>query len=275
MRFVASVGLALLSGACGAAPMSPRAPAPGAAVYSVQSYNVEWSRHADRSVIEAVGAGGADVVCLQETTPKFEKVLRERWAARYPHQSYQHNAPRTGATGLAVLSRYPLVDRGHHPSPRRWHPAWHVDVETPSGPIQVLLVHLRAKLSGRDNDLEALLTLHRDHLDEIHHFMRWTRAELPTLIVGDFNEEGDGAAVSWLEERGFKNALPLFRPEQHTWRYPILGWELRQSLDHILFDGAFEALDARVLDAGRSDHLPVVARLEVARRDPRWARPGP
>jgi endonuclease/exonuclease/phosphatase family metal-dependent hydrolase len=100
--------------------------------------------------------------------------------------------------------------------------------------------------------------------------MRWTVPDKPTLVIGDFNEEDDGAVIRWLEARGYRNALPLFRPGQHTWRHPLLGFELRQSLDHILFDRAFEPLDAQVLDAGRSDHLPVLARLQVVARDPRW-----
>lgn len=272
-KLTALLSLALLS--CASAPDAPRSPRSEqrAPQYLVKSYNVEWSRHADPTVIEAVGAGGADIVCLQETTPKFEPVLRERYATQYPHQLYQHNRPRTGATGLAVLSRYPLVDRGHHSSPYGWHPAWHVEVETPSGPVQILHVHLRAKLSGRSNDLAALLTLRGDHLDEIAHYMRFTAPDKPTLVVGDFNEEPDGAAIRFLERRGFQNALPRFRPEQHTWRHPLLAWELRQTLDHILFDRGFEVVDARVLDAGRSDHLPLVARLEVSARDPRWAAP--
>jgi endonuclease/exonuclease/phosphatase family metal-dependent hydrolase len=254
---------------CAVPAFPARSPTPGSAHYSVMSYNVECGKHDDPTIIDAVGAGDADIACLQETTPKYELALRRRYAARYPYQLYQHNHPNPGAAGLAVLSRFPIVDRGHRPAPHGWHPAWYVDVETPSGTIQILHVHLRAKLSGRKNDLIALLTVSGDHLREIDHFMRWSVSDKPTLVVGDFNEEPDGAAIGWLEARGYRNALPLFEPGRHTWRHPLLAWELRQTLDHILFDSAFQPLDARVIDAGRSDHLPVVARLQVA-PDPRW-----
>lgn len=268
---VPAVALAL--SACAATPIAPRTPAPGAATYRVESYNVECGKHDDATVIEAVGAGDADIVCLQETTPQYEAALRQRYATRYPYQMYRHNAPDMGSTGLAVLSRFPVVDRGHHPGPHGWHPAWYVEVRTPSGPIQVLLVHLRAKLSGRASDLSALVNVGKDHLEEIDHFMRWSVPDEPTLVVGDFNEEADGAAVTWLEARGYKNALPLFRPRATTWRHPLLAWELRETLDHILFDRAFLPLDARVIHAGHSDHLPVVARLQVV-DDPRWRPSG-
>jgi endonuclease/exonuclease/phosphatase family metal-dependent hydrolase len=261
----------LVLGGCAASPLAARAPAPGRDHYVVKSNNVECGKHTDATIIDAIGAGDPDIVFLQETTTQYEAVLRKRYSRRFPYQVYQHNAPNGGAAGLAVLSRFPVIDRGHHPAPHGWHPAWHVDVETPSGPIQILHVHLRAKLSGRGNDVLALLLVGDDHLKEIEHFTRWTVPDLPTLVIGDFNEEANGAAVRWLEARGYRNALPLFRPDEHTWRHPFLAWELRQTLDHILFDRAFEPLDARVIDAGRSDHLPVVAHLQVA-RDPRWPR---
>lgn len=265
----------LLAAALGcAAPepaAAPRTPAPGAAQLVVKSYNVECGEHEEVDTIEAVGAGNADIVCLQETTPEYETALRRRYSDRYPHQRYQHS-PKTGAAGLAVLSRFPVLDRGHHQSPRVWHPSWYVDVETPSGTVQILLVHLRPKLGGRQTDLEALLTLRGDHLEEIDHFMRWSAADKPTLVIGDFNEEPGGAAIRWLEARGYRNALPIFEPRSHTWRHRFLAWEVRQTLDHILFDRAFQPLDARVIHAGSSDHLPVVARLQVA-PDPRWRGP--
>ncbi len=264
-----SVVLALALSGCAAAPLSPRAPAPGSARYTVESYNVECGKHRDSSIIEAIGAASADIVCLQETTREYETAIRRRWSARYPYQLYQHNEPNGGAAGLAMLSRYPLVDRGHHPPPYGWHPAWHVDVETPSGTIQILNVHLRAKLSGRKNELVALLTVPRDHWKEIRHFMRWSVPDKPTLVVGDFNEEPSGAAIDFLAARGYRDALSLFRPHEHTWRHPLLAWELRQTLDHVLFDRAFVPLNAHVIHAGRSDHLPVVAELGVA-PDARW-----
>jgi endonuclease/exonuclease/phosphatase family metal-dependent hydrolase len=45
--------------------------------------------------------------------------------------------------------------------------------------------------------------------------------------------------------------------------------ELRGQLDHVFYDARLEPADVRVLEMGRSDHLPVVADCE--RRD----APGP
>lgn len=103
---------ALAAAACGERPLEPREPTPGVPHYEIQSYNVEAGDHGDPGTIAAVGKNHSDVVCLQETTPEFEAVLRAEYASEYPYQIYQHNDPDPGAAGLAVLSKFPVVDSG-------------------------------------------------------------------------------------------------------------------------------------------------------------------
>jgi len=268
MRKTRVTGLAacvlLFAAGCGERPLEPRDPTPGAVHFTVKTYNVEVGEHGHAATIEAIGAGNADVVCLQETSPYFEAALRKRYAEQYPYQLYNHNAPDYGAGGLAILSHFPVYDSGWHSNPNGWHPAWHLLVETPAGLMQVMNVHLRGMLNGDGNTVSSYLASGDDHLDEISNFMQYADDELPTLVMGDFNEQPDGPAVDFLEDRGFRNALPLFRPGQFTWRHAAIANQLNQTLDHILFDGAFAPLNAWVIDAGDSDHIPVVAHLEAA-----------
>ena len=88
--------------------------------------------------------------------------------------------------------------------------------------------------------------------------------DVPTLVLGDFNEGVGGVAVEYLEDRGYTNALPLYRPGQFTWRGNSVANQFTQTLDHVLFDSSFEPLNAWVTDTGGSDHLPVVVHLEQA-----------
>ncbi|MBS1120634.1 MAG: Endonuclease/Exonuclease/phosphatase family protein [Deltaproteobacteria bacterium] len=85
---------------------------------------------------------------------------------------------------------------------------------------------------------------------------------LPTLVVGDFNEEDEGMALKIFRDHGFASALPKFHPNVDTWQWPVGGMTLRFRLDHILYDAHFRGLDANVVEAGRSDHFPVWADLE-------------
>jgi endonuclease/exonuclease/phosphatase family metal-dependent hydrolase len=173
-----------------------------------------------------------------------------------------------GAGGLAMLSRFPLAEESIFESPNQsdpdWHPAWSVTVDTgPSGMIRILGLHLRAILSGRSSDSEAYFNVEEDHALEIRTFAASFDTTLsPSLVVGDFNEEPGGPAVRYLENAGYRSALPLFHPGQGTWSAPSLGGQLSKTLDHVFFDASFAPLNAQVVKGGNSDHIPVVARLE-------------
>ncbi len=240
--------------------MQPQDPTPGVFHLKLESFNVEFQHYSDPETVEAVGSNDADLISLQEVTPEWEVVLRERYADTYPHMLFQ-SAPNSG--GLAVLSRFPITDQGFHPGPNGWHPAWHVSVSTPQGTMQLLNIHLRSPLTGRDNSVEAFLQTGADHLQSITQFSDGCLQGLPTIVMGDFNEGVDGEAVRFLEDQGFSNALPLFHPGQGTWRHRSLGGQLNSTFDHILFNDAFAPLNAWVTVSGNSDHLPVVAHLEV------------
>lgn len=251
--------LALLAGCVEPPAMSPRAPTPGVPHVTITSFNVDLHRYDDPSTVDAIGATDADIVCLQEVNDGWRKVLRTTWHDEYPFMAFEGEA----SSGLAVLSRYPFVDLGVHDGLDGWHPAWHIQVDSPIGALQVLQVHLRAPYTRRSG-VGGLVGVDDDHLAEIGRFSEACDDDLPTVVLGDFNEGTEGPAVQHLEELGFINALPAFRPGQETWRYArSLYGQTIDTLDHILYDPArLDPLDAFVKYVGRSDHLPVTVKLE-------------
>lgn len=252
---------------CGEPPLEPRGPTPGVAHFKIATYNVEFRSHDDPGTVEAIGASDADIVCLQEISARWETVLRERYAAEYPHMLFW---PDGGTSGLGVLSRRQLVDGEVHLPQNDWHPAWTVLAETPAGWISVLNVHLRSLSAGTGGIVSDYADWGADHRFEIESFLSASEKvmvmpeQLPRIVLGDFNEGPDGDALRYLESLGFRNALPLFRPGQFTWRHPSLGSQFNQTLDHVLFDSFMEPLNAYTLNRGKSDHLPVVVHLEAA-----------
>lgn len=78
---------------------------------------MEAGDHDDPSTVAAIGKNHADIICLQESTPEFETVLRLRYGDEYPYQLYQHNQPDPGAAGLAVLSKFPCPTAVGTPDP--------------------------------------------------------------------------------------------------------------------------------------------------------------
>lgn len=257
--------LALALVAC-AAPLEPRRP-DGKPHLTVATFNVYFPAWRDEATVRAVGATNADVVLLQEVDPGWEDVLRERYASRYAHLLFQ---TRGGSRGLAVLSRYPVEDGGIVVAPARgFHFAWILHLDTPMGRVQALNLHLRSALRGSGSALENYFSMGSDHGEEVRSFVAHLSGE-PTIVVGDFNEGPDGPSLAWLERRGFRNALPLFHPGQPTWRGRSVAAQFQMSIDHVLFDGTFEPLDAYVVQEGNSDHFPVVAWLTSASRPQRW-----
>src|SRR4029079_3918897 len=82
--------------------------------------------------------------------------------------------------------------------------------------------------------------------------------DLPTLIVGDFNEDEHGRAVRWLTSNGYRSALPEFQPGAKTWRWKTSIGTLRGRYDHLCYNDRLTPLRVEVRNAGQSDHLPVV-----------------
>lgn len=252
----------LLGAASGCAPQRLRAgePRQSGSALTVATFNLHFPAVGDHETLEVIGRTDADVVFLQEVTPRWQAVLEERYGALYPHRAF---APAGRASGLGVLSRHPLQNARVLPAPVN-HPAAIVQVETPLGGFQVLNVHLRSVFTPAGKSfIRGCLTVGADHVRELAHFFPELGA-MPTLVVGDFNENPGGAGLEWLEERGFSNAVPRYWHAQYTYR--TLAGQLRLAFDHILFDTAFEPLDAWVLRQGNSDHFPVVARLRLASR---------
>lgn len=252
--------LVLGVGVVGCTPgvLEPREPTPGVPHFKVATYNIFSLMETDDPTLAAIGATDADIVCLQEVTPVWKERLRERYSAEYPYMLFREH---TGASGLGVLSRYPLTG-GELEFVADWHPAWHVDAQTPAGWLQVLVVHLRADFTGEGGYINSYLDVNDDHVLQAEVFTSNGAQGVPTVVLGDFNEGPNAPAVEYIESLGFRNALPLYHPGQYTWRKASVGDQLDMPIDHVLFDGWTDSLNAYVLVEGNSDHIPVVAHLE-------------
>jgi endonuclease/exonuclease/phosphatase (EEP) superfamily protein YafD len=101
-----------------------------------------------------------------------------------------------------------------------------------------------------------------DREREIEYHVAALDPALPTLVVGDFNEEGDGRAVSRLKSLGYADAIAEHAGIRRTWEWPVGSVTLRFQLDHIMHDDNFVAVAASIVEAGRSDHKPVWADFE-------------
>lgn len=238
--------------------LAPRAPR---ADLTVMTFNVNFGLAGDAETLDAMASPRADIVLVQESNEAWESAIRQRFSSTYAHMQFGH-PERMPAGGLAVLSRFPFEVTDVSPSDGGFFFAWRVVVRTPSGPVQFLNVHLRPQVSDSGSFIVGRFTTGANREREIRAHLQRLSADMPTIVAGDFNEDEGGRAVRTLAARGMLSALQEFAPRDTTWRWTIGSITVRQRFDHIVYDPArFECVHARATHEGRSDHVPVVARL--------------
>jgi endonuclease/exonuclease/phosphatase family metal-dependent hydrolase len=258
-------GLAVAASCAEKSLQTPRAAVKGEATLSVLSYNVNYGLAGDGATLAAIAAHPSDLVLLQETTPDWESSLRARFGSEYPHIAFRHCCL---AGGLGVLSKYPFEElETIEPPEGGWFPGFRLDVETPLGELQVLNVHLRPQIGDSGANVggvvSGMVTTPPIRRRQIELYASHLDPGVPTLIAGDFNESENGRALSWLESRGFHSVVPDFSHDD-TWSWQTSIGRVSRRFDHIVHSRELRALSAGVVEAGRSDHRPVYAVLELA-----------
>lgn len=229
---------------------------------TVMTYNVNYGHTGRVATLDAIAAGDADLVLLQETTPSWEKQLRKRFKDRYPHMAFHHH--KRAAGGFAVLSRNPITEDEILPPAEGWFPAERLVVDTPLGALDVLNVHLRPAIVD-GSWVKGYLETPPIRLREIKAY--WAQLPRPPAIVaGDFNEEPGKDVGVFLADHGMSRIDSGGKPTSWSWSGRYLGHDvnLAWDIDHVVIDGSLTATAATVLDQGKSDHRPVLVTLTAA-----------
>ncbi len=251
-------------GSLASTPSPTPIPARTPQVLRVASYNVNFGLAGDPRGVRAVAATHADIVLLQETTPDWRRAFA---ASGYPFRRFGA-AKGWPAGGLGVLSKYPIVSIEELPSTAGPFFAWRIVIDAPGGKVQLLDVHLHPPISDGGSWVVGFFSTRENREHELAWHLARLEPELPTIIAGDFNEEGDGRALGLAVQRGYTDAVSQFAGKHRTWQWPVGKLLLRFQLDHVLYDDRFVAVAAGVVEAGRSDHRPVWADLQrVDERD--------
>jgi endonuclease/exonuclease/phosphatase (EEP) superfamily protein YafD len=228
----------------------------------LMTYNVNYANPDPDSALDAIEKADVDVVLLQEITGEWKRSLEKRFAQQYPHRVYRIHTRAAG--GLAVLSKHEITTEEVFPSPERgWFPAERLVVESPLGAVQILHVHLRPAIDN-GSWIKGFITTPPLRRREIEAYWKHVSLDLPTIVAGDFNEDPTGTAVAFLEAQGLSRVSTT---GPTTWHYVV--WNngkksdlLKLDIDHVMVDKRLSAQPATVLDAGASDHRPVIVTIE-------------
>ena len=99
-----------------AAPARSRQPdTRPAKTFSVATYNINWGNGTWENgtpgkTIKVIHSLNADIVLLQETTPKWQNLIEKKLKKTLPYQKYYHYE---NAGGLGFLSKYPIKSIRH------------------------------------------------------------------------------------------------------------------------------------------------------------------
>lgn len=231
-----------------------------ALLLTLMTYNVNYGNPDPKASLEAIAQANPDIVLLQEITSEWRNLLERRFKDTYPHRRYH-----TGrAGGIAVLSKHAITqdDLWYPSGTGAYFPAQRVIVDSPFGPLQFLNVHLRPAIDG-GSWIRGFMTTPPVRRREIEAHWKKIDAKLPTIVAGDFNEDPTGLAIDFLAAHGLAR-VPTTGPT--TWHYEkqVNGkpWDLlKMDIDHVVIPSTFVAKSAHVMDAGASDHRPVVVTI--------------
>jgi len=229
----------------------------------VLTYNVNWGGARPDLAVGAIRDSDADIVCLQESTPQWERHLRQA-LPEYSFAQFRNSKLRMGG-GLAFLAKVPAEEIAYIPSETEWFDGWIMKFHTTIGPLQVLNVHLRPPISNSGSWVSGYFTTRDDRQQEMELFYGKRDPQTPLLVMGDFNDHEHSAVAQWLKAQQLSNALPQFDRYSPTWKWKTSVLTLKRRMDHIFYSPELDCAAARVISAGASDHFPVEAIFTVAK----------
>ena len=234
----------------------PSASAPGqkeSQTVSVLQYNIYSGNPMTDAELKLISSLDADIVCIEELSPVWEKILDGKLKKLYPSQ-FTH--PRLDNFGLAILSKYKLLEKEIF-GPEYQVPSMAVQLEAPSG-AKFLVIASHPEPPRADNAYK-----NRDIV--IREIGKYIAAKLkgdPSLKViwtGDFNAATwSGQLASTLSDIHLKEAKPPL---------PMASWPiyapapLRIYLDHVFVSSNLKCRSVEMYDSPGSDHRPLLAKL--------------
>lgn len=232
----------------------------------VMTYNIHVGVGMDKKldlqrIAEVINRERPDLVGLQEVDRGVKRTegkdeiaelaaLTRMEYAFAPNLDYQG-----GKYGVAILSRFPIKKTVHRmfenkrESERRGMLLVEVDVDRK--PLTFVTTHLDYQFEdGRLFETEQLLK-------------NLTGAKEPLIVVADLNDVPSGSAYRLMRTR-FEDAWVASRAKGDGFSFPADKPVKR--IDHIFYSKGVRAKRAWVVETLASDHIPVVADVEVGGR---------
>jgi vancomycin resistance protein VanJ len=237
---------------------------------AVMSYNVRLfnayeekpEKNAEEVISEILAAKAPEVLSIQEYYRKSQFTFSD-----YPHQ-YIHYKDGNNKLGHAILSKYPIVNKGAFDFKDSYNNAVYVDIVKEKDTIRVYNLHLQSL--GILPRLDYLQDGNKDRLrkrmenafkkQEYQTRIILTHKETspyPVIVNGDFNNTPFSYIYRRLKE-DMKDSF-LERGSGLGTTFTFDSYPMR--IDYILTSDDFDVVNFETLDKSFSDHYPVFALL--------------
>lgn len=229
------------------------APSCSADPFVVVTANVEFSNDDPRRFLDWLARHPADVIVVQEVTPRWAATLAT--LDRYP---YRRIVPRSDPYGIALLSYWPLETIAAVDLAGDGIPSLEAVARVRGQRVHLLGLHTRWPLTPRLAELRDRALLRAAMLAREH--------SLPTVAAGDLNLTPDSPVFAQLLRNSGLRDAQAGGGWHPTWMAGF--WPLALRVDHQLVSPAVCVEQVQVGPAIGSDHRPVIARYRLPRAEP-------
>ena len=239
------------------------------AEFTVMTCNLGNGRARPADLLPALQGSGADLIAIQELSEGQAEAIVEHMAGDFPHRAVFAG----GFAGKAVLSRFPILESEQlHLSPDR--PDLRAKIAVGGSEPTFLVAHpLPPKLS------RAGLRFDRQTWLQITALAEAAVSSPPSVLLGDFNMADWWGEYAYLRAAGLKDAFAVAGSKRgHTLPRRVGPWRRFNTInrllsglslfpvlrvDYIWYTEPIHCKAAWIGSDTGSDHLPVLARLEL------------
>ncbi|MET7641106.1 endonuclease/exonuclease/phosphatase family protein [Streptomyces sp. NPDC005438] len=193
------------------------------------------------------------VVAVQECERRCVRMLADsRVREVYPYRLVDTDG-RTTAAGSALLSAFPLSDRGQVPA----------TMAQPGATLEIGALTVRVQVVHPMPPMHDDVPRWERELTTLRKVAASRSAGTPTVFAGDFNSSQDHAVFRRLLDTGLRDSARL-RGQSRTPTWPThTAPPLGAQIDHVLVSRQLEPAEARFVDLAGSDHRALLVDLKL------------
>ncbi len=232
----------------------------------VMSYNLFFKNNSTASVVSIVKKENADLLMVQELTPKWNSILNKEIGAIY---RYKHLLPLNGTHGIGIYSKYPISNPIFLNNSSNKPFALIADIEVNGKLAQIVNTHLASPAIAVENKDKCFSLFAHNYGIRKKQIIKLNKIAKENyrnydwqLLVGDLNTLQSEPIfkklkINWVNSVSYPLRWRNFNFPNSGKISPFL------TLDYVLGRGKMKFLESDVIEGGSSDHLAITSRIRI------------